>query len=230
MHHAPVPVLESTVAGKLEAAKSTVVPLPSASLASMPVRLRSSCPRHVTGGTGKTAEFVLGVAKAGAFCQSPAPRKRSRTGDSGNTSCSSTCAGVDSCGQIGSCKIRACSSALRIACLNACPAAFINPLCKPACNKIADVCHDNNDNDCINRVQQCTQGVATCAGSWASGLRATCEAALAAIDATGFKGLAKVSGDAAGVRGKLRICAREKTKREPSAGATGVLAFASLLS
>jgi glycosyltransferase A (GT-A) superfamily protein (DUF2064 family) len=115
----------------------------------------------------------------------------------GNASCGSGCAEVASCGQIGGCKIHVCSDAARLACLAACPGAFINPLCKPACNKIADVCHDNDDNDCINRVQTCTQGAATCTAKWTSGLAAACEAALATINATGFKGLAKVSGSGA---------------------------------
>ena len=114
----------------------------------------------------------------------------------GNASCASTCSGANSCGQIGSCKIRVCSTVTKELCNNVCPGGRFNPLCRIVCKKVnEEVCHENDDNSCIDRVNQCVQGVSVCAAAWTSGLQLTCEAAMRAIDATDFRGLAKISGD-----------------------------------
>lgn len=114
----------------------------------------------------------------------------------GSASCSSMCPSTDSCGEIGKCKIQVCSTVVDHICNTICPGGWLNPLCHIACHDAdQQLCHEDDDNNCINRVRQCATSVGTCAATWSSGLRVACEAAMKGIDVTGFRGLAIISGN-----------------------------------
>lgn len=117
----------------------------------------------------------------------------------GSATCASTCTAAEACGNVAGCKIRVCQTGLRAACRSLCPGGFlgrVNP-CVAACDRKADqVCNERDDNECIGRVNSCVTGAGACLAAWTSGLRATCEIAMHAMEAANFKGLAKVSGGA----------------------------------
>jgi hypothetical protein len=118
----------------------------------------------------------------------------------GDASCSSTCAKAESCGDVGGCRFEICRDGLRAACRALCPAGFlgrVNP-CVRECERRTDrECRsdDSRNRSCISAIESCVQGAGTCLAAWTSGLQLTCEVAMRAIDATDFRGLAKISGD-----------------------------------
>jgi hypothetical protein len=113
-----------------------------------------------------------------------------------NASCGNACQHAESCGDVASCTINVCRDVLvKGPCVWSCPGGPFNPLCSNVCGQISkQVCGPESDSSCTNRISACTSGAAECLARWTSGLQATCEATLRTINATGFNGLAKVSG------------------------------------
>lgn len=112
----------------------------------------------------------------------------------GNASCGNPCASTSSCGNLRGCTIDVCRDVVvEGACRTFCPGGRWNPICREVCDRATQrVCGTETDNSCVGRINQCLVGVAQCTTAWASGLQATCEAALAMIRGTDFTGFAKV--------------------------------------
>ncbi|MES0182713.1 hypothetical protein NKJ86_29520 [Mesorhizobium sp. M0025] len=113
-----------------------------------------------------------------------------------DASCGNPCKGVESCGDILSCKINICEETVTGTLCSFCP-GFV-PGCSEVCKPIKElICKSHDDSNCIDRIKSCGEEVTKCTTAWSSGLQLACEAALQTIEATDLRGLAKVSGGTA---------------------------------
>ncbi|MGX7743996.1 hypothetical protein [Rhodopseudomonas parapalustris] len=104
----------------------------------------------------------------------------------GDASCGNPCKGVEQCGNVNQC--------IKLNCSNVCQSLLgggWNPVAHLVCKR---VCHNDRDEGCFSHIAQCAAEVAKCTGAWGSGLKVTCEAALAAVKLTDMRGIAKISG------------------------------------
>lgn len=112
-----------------------------------------------------------------------------------DASCGNACQVASRCENLSDCNTNVCGNVVIRVCKEVCREPVLRKFCERQChNKAKEWCRTDVDSLCVNRINTCISGAAECVARWTSGAQAKCETALAGINATNFRGLAKVSG------------------------------------
>lgn len=111
-----------------------------------------------------------------------------------DASCGHACEDATRCGDPGTCVRRVCRIVIEHVWRTS-PGAFFGAIPRRWLDEIRrEVCDDERDESCVGSIGRCVTSAHECTTRWATGLQPACEAALASINATNFRGLARVSG------------------------------------